>query len=91
MPCGILQQQHFVKHTTMSDIITDTCHCALAAFSSGGFTSCSPSTKAGRLEVKLPQLEENSSNLVAWSSAMESMKSTVQYFLLGRKERLGHY
>lgn len=72
----------------------DTSHCALATFSRGWegiYKLFSPSTKAGRREVKVPQLEETSRNLVAWSSAMESMKSIVQYFLLGRKERLGHY
>lgn len=64
----------------------------LLQLSPGGiYKLFSPSTKAGRLEAKLPQLEETGRNLVAWSSAMESMKSIVQYFLLGRKERLGHY
>jgi len=69
----------------------DTSHCPLATFSRGIYKLFSPSTKAGRLEVKLPQLEETSRNLVAWSSAMESVKGIVQYFQLGRKERLGHY
>lgn len=69
----------------------NTCHCALATFSRGIYKLFSPSTKAGRLEVKPPQLEENSRNLVAWSSAMESRKGIVQYFLLGGKQKLGHY